>query len=147
VTPAAASNPAVRTRRTPWRAATRYFLIVFGVGFVLGVLRVTLLVPRLGERLAELSEMPVMFVAIYLAAGWTVRRHPAGVDGAGWFAVGLVALALMVAAELLLAVVLSGRDVGEYVASRDPVSSAVYLAMLALFAAMPWLRRRNTGAR
>jgi hypothetical protein len=76
-----------------------------------------------------------------------VRRHHAGVDGAGWLAVGLVALALMVAAELLLAVVLAGRDLGEYVASRDPVSGAVYLAMLALFAAMPWLRRRNTGAR
>ncbi|MCK7494493.1 MAG: hypothetical protein MZW92_27450 [Comamonadaceae bacterium] len=43
----------------------------------------------------------------------------------------------MVAAEVLLAVVLQDRTLGEYVASRDPVSGSVYLAMLALFAVMP----------
>jgi hypothetical protein len=139
----AASAPA---RGLPW-AAAHYFLIVFGVGFVLGALRVTLLAPRLGERLAELSEMPVMFVAIYFAAGWVVRRHGARVHGAGWLGVGLLALVFMLGAELLLAVALAGRSVGEYIASRDPVAGAVYLALLILFAAMPWLRRRDGVAR
>ena len=57
--------------------------------------------------------------------------------------VGALSLAFLVAAELLLAVVLAGRGIGEYIASRDPVSGAVYLAMLVVFAAMPWLRRRR----
>lgn len=37
-----------------------YFGIVFSIGFLLGVVRVLWLVPRLGERYAELIETPFM---------------------------------------------------------------------------------------
>lgn len=36
------------------KAGLAYFALVFGTGFVLGAVRVTLLVPRFGERIAEL---------------------------------------------------------------------------------------------
>ncbi len=123
-------------------AAALYFGIVFGVGFLLGSVRVPFLVPRLGERVAELAEMPLMFVAIYLAAGHVVRKYGASVAPLGWVLVGAISLAFLVAAEVLLAVVLAGRGIVEYIASRDPVSGSVYLGMLVVFAAMPWLRRR-----
>lgn len=123
-------------------AAALYFGIVFGVGFLLGAARVPFLVPRLGERVAELAEMPLMFVAIFLAAGHVVRKYGASVAPLGWALVGALSLAFLVAAELLLAVVLAGRGIGERIAGRDPVSGAVYLAMLVVFAMMPWLRRR-----
>lgn len=123
-------------------AATVYFGWVFGAGFLLGAVRVPLLVPRIGERHAELLEMPLMFIAIYLAAGYVVRRYGRAIAAAAWLGVGTVALAWLVAAELLLAVALAGRSVGDYIASRDPVSGAVYLGMLLVFAVMPWLRRR-----
>ncbi len=42
------------------RAAVFYFLLVFGAGFLLGIGRVLLIVPLLGERTAELLEMPLM---------------------------------------------------------------------------------------
>jgi len=129
------------------RIAAVYFGIVFGVGFLLGSVRVPLLVPRIGERAAELAEMPLMFIAIYLAAGYVVRRHGASVSPGGWALAGVAALGLLLCAELLLAVGLAGRNVAEYVASRDPVSGSVYLGMLAVFAAMPWLRRGLAGAR
>jgi hypothetical protein len=51
-------------------------------------------------------------------------------------------LAVLLGAEVLLAVLLQDRTLGEYVASRDPVSGTVYLAMLALFAAMPLVLAR-----
>ncbi len=123
-------------------AAALYFGIVFGVGVLLGAVRAPLLVPRLGERVAELAEMPLMFVAIFLAAGHVVRKYGASVAPLGWVRVGALSLAFLVAAELLLAVALAGRGIGEYIAGRDPVSGSVYLAMLVVFAAMPWLRRR-----
>ena len=42
--------------RTAVSAAARYFLFVFGAGFILGMVRVPLLVPHLGARVAELIE-------------------------------------------------------------------------------------------
>ena len=127
------------------RCAAAYFALVFAAGFALGSVRVPLLVPRLGERWAELAEMPLMFVAIFLAAGHVVRRYGGRVAAREWPVVGIMALAFMVVAELLLAVMLAGRGVGEYIAGRDPVSGSVYVGMLLVFAAMPWLRRGLGG--
>lgn len=123
------------------RSAVTYFCIVFGVGFLLGSVRVPILVPRFGARIAELAEMPLMFLAIFLAAGYVVRRYGTSMAPRSWLLVGGAALTLLVAAELFLAVALAGRGLGDYVASRDPVSGSVYLAMLIIFAAMPWLRQ------
>jgi hypothetical protein len=128
------------------RGATVYFGLVFGVGFLLGSVRVPLVVPRLGERLAELAEMPLMLLAIFVAAGYVVRRYGSAVSSRGWVLVGALALALLICAELLLAVVLAGRGVAEYIAGRDPVSGSVYVGMLLVFAAMPWLRRKLAGS-
>ena len=123
-------------------ASALYFGIVFGVGSLLGSVRVTLLVPQFGDRVAELAEMPLMFATIVLAAGHVVKKYGASVAQPGWMFVGALSLAFLVAAEFLLAVAIAGRGISEYVASRDPVSGSVYLAMLAVFATMPWLRRR-----
>lgn len=122
------------------RLAFLYFGAVFVIGFLLGAVRVPFLVPRLGERWAELLEMPLMLIAIHWAAGLVLRRFRGPPSAAALLRIGALALALLVLAELLLAVVLAGREVAEYLGSRDPVSGTVYLAMLLVFAAMPWLR-------
>jgi hypothetical protein len=121
-------------------AAGVYFCLVFGAGFVLGAIRVPFLVPRMGERYAELAEMPLMLAVVFFSAGYVVRTFTRVRTPGAWLGVGIMALTLLVLSELLLAVALAGRSVGQYIASRDPVSGSVYLAMLALFAAMPWLR-------
>ena len=54
------------------QAGLAYYALVFGTGFVLGAIRVPFIVPRIGERWAELAEMPIMAVVIYLAAGFVV---------------------------------------------------------------------------
>ena len=123
------------------RAALVYVGLVFAVGFALGAVRVPILVPRLGERHAELLEMPFMLLAVYLAAGLVVRRFGAAVGARALPGVGGLALALLLGAELIVGVILAGRDLAGYLADRDPVSGAVYLVMLGVFAAMPWLRR------
>jgi hypothetical protein len=117
-----------------------YFAIVLGTGFALGVVRVPFLVPRIGERWAELAEMPIMGVTIFLAAGYVLRRFPEIHLRGRALAVGLLALVLAVCAELGLAVFLQSQTLGEYLGSRDKVSGSVYLAMLGAFALMPRLR-------
>ena len=56
------------------KAGMLYFVLVFGTGFVLGTIRALWIVPRLGMRMAELLEMPIMVVATILAARWIVHR-------------------------------------------------------------------------
>ena len=124
------------------RAGVTYFALVFGAGFLLGMVRVPLLVPRLGERWAELAEMPVMAAVIVLAAGHVLRRFPEVRTGTRSAAVGLVALCLLVSAELGLALLIQDRSLGDYIAARDPVSGSVYVALLLVYAAMPWLCNR-----
>jgi hypothetical protein len=56
------------------KAGALYFALVFGAGFVLGTIRSLWIVPRLGTRMSELTETPIMLVIIILAARWIVRR-------------------------------------------------------------------------
>ena len=122
------------------RASFLYFALVMGAGFLLGSVRVLFVVPHLGERWAELAEMPIMAMVIVVAAGYILRRYPEVQTRGRVLVVGSTALALSVSAELVLAVVLQSQSLSEYLASRDKISGSVYLAMLVIFALMPRLR-------
>jgi hypothetical protein len=126
------------------RAAATYFALVFGTGFVLGAVRLPLLVPRLGVRLAELLEMPWMALAMLLAARFVVFRQLAGRGPLTRAAVGALALAFMVAAELTVGLLLQQRPLRDILIGRDPVSGAVYLALLLLYALLPLLLGRGS---
>lgn len=130
--------------RTPDRALGRtlivallYFGLVFGAGFVLGPVRVLWLVPRVGERVAELVEAPFMLAVIVLSARFVVRRPPA-LPPSRLLASGLVALGLVVALDLTVVLWLRGLTLGAYLAQRDPVAGSVYAALLVTFGLMPW---------
>jgi hypothetical protein len=122
------------------RAGFLYFAMVLGSGFVLGMFRVPFLVPRLGERWAELAEMPIMAAVIYYSASYILRRYPEINQSGKALRVGFLALALSVCAELALAMVLQQQTLAEFIASRDKVSGSVYLALLLVFALMPRIR-------
>jgi hypothetical protein len=120
------------------RLALVYSASVFSIGFVLGAARTLWIAPRLGDRVAELVEMPVMVAASFLVARAVMRR--AGAIGVGRAAlVGVAALALLLCAELAVVAFVRGQTLADYVASRDPVSGSAYVLALVLFAAMPAL--------
>ena len=50
------------------KAGMLYFVFVFGAGFLLGPIRILWIVPRLGTRVAELLEAPIMFVITIVGA-------------------------------------------------------------------------------
>lgn len=128
------------------RAGFFYFAVVLGTGFILGIFRIPFLVPRIGERWAELAEMPIMAAVIYFAAGYLLRRYPEVRSPTQSLGAGFLALALSVAAELGLATVLQNRTLSEFVGSRDKISGSVYIALLLAFAVMPRLRLSSHGA-
>lgn len=125
------------------KAGAAYFALVFGAGFVLGALRILLLVPRIGTRAAELVETPVMIAISWFAARWVVRRIAVPSATRPRLGMGLVALALMLVAEFSLVLRLRGLTLEEYFATRDPVSGAAYYSALVLLVLMPLIVERK----
>ena len=121
------------------RLARFYFALVFAVGFVLGAIRTLWVVPRVGTRKAELTEMPVMLVVTILAAHWTVLRLAVQPMLSARIGMGCIALVLMLVAEFGFVLWIRGLSIKEYFSTRDPVSGTAYYAMLVVFAAMPML--------
>jgi hypothetical protein len=119
------------------KSGALYFALVFGAGFVLGTIRVLLVVPRIATRTAELIETPVMILVSFIAARWTIRPLVAQPTTTERIAIGFVALALLVIAEFTFAIWFQDLTISEYLASRDPVAGTAYVIALGLFAVMP----------
>ena len=125
------------------QAALIYFFVVFGTGFVLGTIRVVLMVPLIGVRDAELSESPLMLFATVVCARWVNQRFCSGFGGPKLLGVGLIAVILMLVADFFVGVGLRGMTPLQVFTERDAVSGSVYYGLLGLFALMPWLLGRN----
>jgi len=117
-----------------------YFLAVFSAGFLLAPVRELILVPRLGQMWAELAEMPVMFLVMFLAAGWVARRPILQHRPSTLLGIGLMALGLMLMGELGVVYFVNRISLQTYLEQREPVSGVVYLLMLLVFALLPWWR-------
>jgi hypothetical protein len=126
------------------RPALRYFAAIFALGFVLGTVRTLWLAPAIGEGPAVLAELPVM-----LAASWWLARRI--VRGAALpslnaaLAMGLIAFALLLLAELALARFGFGQTPGQWLASLGRMPGLLGLAGQALFGLMPGLVWRRPG--
>jgi hypothetical protein len=119
------------------KAGLLYFALVFGAGFVLGVVRIMWVVPRFGTRIAELMETPIMLVVIIWTARWIVRRLAMPAKPSCRLGMGCVGLGLMLVTEFTLVLWVQGLSISEYLASRDPVSGTVFYVMLGVFCIMP----------
>jgi hypothetical protein len=76
-----------------------YFVLVFGAGFILGPIRIFWAVPRVGERIAELMETPIMLVVVIASARWTVQRFRVPRRASKRLAMGFLALGLLLGME------------------------------------------------
>jgi hypothetical protein len=119
------------------KAGVLYFVVVFGVGFLLGTIRTLWVTPRVGPRLAELMESPFMFVAMILAARWVILRLGMEYQIPARLGMGGSALILLLLAEFGLVSWLRGQSIRQYFATRDRIAGAVYYALLALYCVMP----------
>ena len=115
-------------------ASSLYFALVFGAGFVLGVVRTLFVAPRVGTRSAELMEMPVMLLVTVAAARWIVVHLAVPSSTLARLSTGCIALLLMLAAEFGLVLRIRGISVRQYLGPRDRVSGTAYYVMLIVFA-------------
>lgn len=120
-------------------AAGSYFLFVFGIGFLLGPVRVLWLEPRFGRFVAVVIESPFLLAAMAVAAAWTARHFGLRQDRRSLIAVGIAALALQQIADLAVGWTTRSMTVAEQFAAFATPEGLVYAALLAAFAMMPVL--------
>jgi hypothetical protein len=127
-------------------AAAIYFALVLAAGTALGAIRVPLLVPSLGERTAELLELPLMLVIVAFASHWLQRRTP-DLSPRQQLAVGALALLLLLLAECAMGAMLMHKSPLEVLFDKDPVSGSLYYFSVLVFALLPWLWTLRTSRR
>ncbi|QOP41106.1 hypothetical protein [Sulfurimonas marina] len=125
------------------KKALTYFAIVFGMGFLLGTIRVLWLEPMLGTRVAELSEMPIMLVTMILAANFIMKRGQQLTKSVNALGVGMIALLLLLSIEFSVVLWLQNISFQQYLDSRDSVAFTAYIISLLLFMLMPYLVNRR----
>ena len=126
------------------RAGVVYFLAVFAIGFVLGAIRVTFVIPRIGALAAVCIEVPVMLALAWLVCAAIVRRFAVPPTVAARLAMGGIAFALLMLAELALAVLLFGRTPAQHWGRYHGLAEQVGLAGQVAFALFPlWIARRR----
>ena len=127
----------------PVIAGLAYFASVFAVGFVLGAIRTVIIQADADEAtrlIAVLIELPVMLGVSWVICGILVRRFAVPPLVAPRLVMGIVALSLVLVAELAVGVFLMGRSVSEHLLAYAQPSHALGLAAQLCFAAFPAIR-------
>ena len=123
--------------------ATVYFLTLFALGFVLGTIRVLLVVPKIGILHATLIEVPLMLIAAFYLCRWTIERWivPSSLSARGvmalWF---LILLALF---ETLVGVALFGRTLAGTWSGLATPAGLIGLTAQIIAALLPMFVGRN----
>ncbi|QKS29286.1 MAG: hypothetical protein FAZ92_00958 [Accumulibacter sp.] len=128
------------------QAGCRYFAGVFAVGFLLGVPRTLVLVPRVGEVVAVLIELPVILGASWLICGRILQQ--ASLWRVAAVVMGASALALLLTAELSISMLLANRSLAAHLALYSETAHRLGLAgqlAFALFPVLQTMRRHTPG--
>lgn len=119
------------------RAGVFYFAIVFAAGFALGALRVTFIIPLIGELSAVALELPAIVFISWYVCRWLVGQLSVPAMASQRAAMGVLAFALLMLAELGLSVLVFGRSGAEYLAHLQTASGLLGLAGQIVFAFIP----------
>lgn len=124
-----------------FKAGAVYFLLLYVIGFLLGATRELLLAPRFGVVVATALEALPMLAAIFHFAPLIARRFGVAPKSAGRMLMGFFGLVLLIGAEIAMTRAMRGLSPQEWLAHFASLEGVIYAALLAAFAAMPWVRR------
>ncbi len=118
-------------------AAFLYFAIVFGIGFLLGSIRVSIVEPVVGSTVAVLCEAPLLLAAMILAARWLPRKLQLPMTATALATMGIGALVLQQLADLAVGLYVRELTSTQILETYKTPAGAIYVLLLAAFAAMP----------
>jgi hypothetical protein len=123
-------------------AGVLYFAVAFALGFLLGTLRVLVIMPWLGPVAAVLLELPIMLIASWVAAGRLVGRCRVPASAFDRLVMGAVAFALLMAGEFAVSHTMFDRTPAQHLATYRTPEAQLGLAAQLVFALFPWLLLR-----
>jgi hypothetical protein len=122
------------------KAGFFYFLGVFALGFVLGVLRTLFLAPYTGPVIAVLAEIPFMLLFAWYLCRMLVERLAIPPDISMRLVMGFVAFACLMTGELLTAIQLQDGRVADIFRMFDLPENRIGLAGQIAFALFPLIQ-------
>jgi hypothetical protein len=134
--PASSVREAIR-RAT--EAGLAYAAGTFAVGFVLGTVRVLVVVPELGELAGVSLELPIMIAVSWLICRRTTAHFAVPARVSARLVMGVVAFAGLMVAETTLSLFVFGRSLSAHLLRYREWASLLGLAGQIAFAAIPTL--------
>ena len=119
------------------KAGVAYFGVVFGAGFVLGVFRTLVVIPRVGERTAVMLELPIILALSWVVARWLVGKFEVSESLGSRLLMGGLAFGLAMVGETGVAVFALGRSIVEHFASYRDGTALLGLAAQMVFGLIP----------
>ena len=127
------------------RAGLVYFALIFAAGFLLGTLRVFVVLPHLGPTIAVLIELPVILAICWFAAKWIIEKLAVPAVTADRLVMGVLAFVCLILAETILATAGVGQMlVGDLTILATP-QGVIGLAGQMFFALFPYLLLRKSA--
>lgn len=124
-----------------------YALLVFGVGFLLGAIRVMLITPATGPVLAVAIETPFMLVASWLVWRGLASLAQAPDDAGSRLMTGGVGFVVLMGCELALGSLMFGKTPADFLRDLATPPGAIGLAAQICFALIPMVHGQWTARR
>jgi len=122
------------------KAGFAYFLLAFGMGFALGIMRTVFVAPVLGETFAVALELPIILVFAWFICRWLTRQFLVPARLSARALMGIFAFALLMMGEVAISILLAGRSLAEHVLLYLEASHILGLAGQIAFALFPVLQ-------
>ena len=129
-----------------WRAVATgiaYAVIVFAAGFAFGAMRVVLLVPKLGDVLAVMVELPFILTVSWLTCGGLVERFDVPPVHTLRLITGGIAFITLMSAELSLSALAFGQSLSDLLKSYRELPGLLGLGGQLAFAAFPVIQKMS----
>jgi hypothetical protein len=117
-----------------------YFMIVFATGFVLGVIRVLVVIPRTGEIIAVLIELPLILAASWIVCASLISRFQVAPKAVDRIMMGASAFAFLLVAEIALSTYVFGNSIDSTLVQYLTLHGFIGLCGQLAFAAFPLLQ-------
>jgi hypothetical protein len=131
--------------RPLFMAGAEYFAAVFAAGFLMGTVRTMAIAPRIGELYAVVAEILLMLLFSCVACKFVMERYPQIKSVRSALAVGGFALMLLLVAEALLSIALTGLSLSQHATLYLEAPAQIGLLGQILFALLPFIRANARG--